>query len=63
MIGQEQRVCTGWMESDGSDQVRYAPHTKAGYRLPASKLAFILATSTITFRIGQARKAGLAPEH
>src|SRR6059058_1687403 len=32
MIGQEQRVHTGWLESDGSDRVQYAPHTKAGYR-------------------------------
>jgi hypothetical protein len=63
MIGQEQRVHTGWLESDGSDQVQYAPHTKAGYRLPASKLAFLLGTSTLAFRINKARKAGLAPKH
>ena len=30
MVGQEQRVHTGWLQSDGSDRVEYAPHTKAG---------------------------------
>jgi hypothetical protein len=63
MIGQEQRVHTGWLESDGSDQVQYAPHTKAGYRLPASKLAFILASGSIAFRMKKAREAGVAPQH
>jgi hypothetical protein len=60
MIGQEQRVHTGWMESDGSDHVAYSPHTKAGYRLPASKLAFILGSSSIAFRMKKAREMGLA---
>jgi hypothetical protein len=60
MIGQEQRVHTGWLESDGSNQVQYAPHTNAGYRLPASKLAFTLATGTIAFRMKRAREAGVA---
>jgi hypothetical protein len=63
LIGQEQRVHTGWLESDGSDRVEYAPHTKAGYRLPTSKLAFILATGSIAFRMKQARQAGVAPQH
>jgi hypothetical protein len=60
MIGQEQRVHTGWLESDGSGQVEYAPHTKAGYRLPTSKLAFTLASGSIAFRLRKAREAGLA---
>ena len=60
MIGQEQRVHTGWLESDGSEEAEYAPHTKAGYRLPASKLAFTLATGSIGFRMKKAREAGLA---
>ena len=38
MIGQEQRVHTGWLEDEG-DRGPYSPHTKAGYRLPASKVA------------------------
>ena len=63
MIGQEQRVHTGWLESDGSDRVKYAPHTKAGYRLPSSKLAFILASGSIAFRMKKAREAGVAPQH
>lgn len=60
MIGQEQRVHTGWLESDGSDRAQYAPHTKAGYRLPASKLAFILASGSIALRMSKAREAGVA---
>jgi hypothetical protein len=60
MIGQEQRVHTGWLQSDGSDQVEYAPHTKAGYRLPSSKLAFILASGSIAFRMKKAREVGVA---
>jgi len=63
MIGQEQRVCTGWLESDGSDRLEYAPHTKAGYRLPTSKLAFTLASGSIAFRMKKAREVGLAPQH
>jgi hypothetical protein len=61
MIGQEQRVHTGWLQSDGSDRAQYAPHTKAGYRLPRSKLAFTLASGSIAFRMNKARQAGLAP--
>jgi hypothetical protein len=62
MIGQEQRVHTGWLEGDGSDPVQYAPHTKAGYRLPASKLAFTLASGSIALRMKKAREAGVADE-
>jgi len=61
MIGQEQRVHTGWLESDGSDRVEFAPHTKAGYRLPTSRLAFIMGSASIAFRMKKAREAGLAP--
>lgn len=60
MIGQEQRVHTGWLESDGSDRVAYAPHTKAGYRLPSSKLAFILGSGSIAFRMRKAQQVGVA---
>lgn len=62
MIGQEQRVHTGWLASDGSDRVKYTPHTKTGYRLPRSKLAFILASGSIAFRMKKAREAGVAPQ-
>jgi hypothetical protein len=60
MVGQEQRVHTGWLESDGSDQVNYAPHTKAGYRLPPSKLVFTLGSGSIAFRMKKAREVGVA---
>lgn len=60
MIGQEQRVHTGWLEGDGSEQVVYSPHTKAGYRLPASKLAFTLGSGSIALRMKKARELGLA---
>jgi hypothetical protein len=60
MIGQEQRIHTGWLEGDGSGLARYAPHTKAGYRLPASKLAFTLGSGSIALRMRQARRAGVA---
>jgi hypothetical protein len=60
MVGQEQRIHTGWLEVDG-DRAVYAPHTAAGYRLPASKLLFTLAGGAGTRAgIGKARKHGLA---
>ena len=59
MIGQEQRIHTGWMSGEGGNSVLYAPHTKAGYKLPASKLAFTLGSATLAFRVRGARKAGL----
>jgi hypothetical protein len=59
MVGQEQRIHTGWLEvRDG--EARYAPHTKAGYRLPASQLVFNFAAGAGT-RLGlrAGRKAGV----
>ena len=60
MVGQEQRIHTGWLQAD-SATARYAPHTDAGYRLPASQLAFNIAAGAGT-RLGlrAARKAGVA---
>ncbi len=60
MIGQEQRVHTGWLEHEDG-RLRYSPHTKAGYALPASKAAFV-AGAAIGTRSGirKARAAGLA---
>ncbi len=60
MIGQEQRVHTGWLEHEGG-RIRYSPHTRAGYALPASKALFV-AGSAIATRSGmrKARAAGLA---
>jgi hypothetical protein len=59
MVGQEQRIHTGWLEVDG-DEARYAPHTKAGYRLPTSQLVFNIAAGAGT-RLGRraGRKAGV----
>ena len=59
MIGQEQRIHTGWMSSDGAGSVRYAPHTKAGYRIPASKALYTLGCAAIAGRMRGARRAGL----
>jgi hypothetical protein len=60
MIGQEQRVHTGWLTNEGG-RIRYAPHTKAGYALPPSKALFVVG-SAIATRAGirKARAAGLA---
>jgi hypothetical protein len=59
MVGQEQRVHTGWLEADGAGALEYAPHTKAGYRMPASDLAFTLGSASLAFRMRKARQAGL----
>ena len=59
MIGQEQRIHTGWVSSDGAGRVIYAPHTKAGYRLPRSKAAFVLGSASLATRMRAARKAGV----
>jgi hypothetical protein len=53
-------VHTGWLESDGSGRVEYAPHTSAGYRLPRSKPLFILASGSLGLRMKKARQVGVA---
>lgn len=59
LIGQNQKIHTGWMESDGTSVI-YSPHTKAGYFLPPSKLAYKLGAGGATLRgRRQARKAGV----
>ncbi len=60
MVGQEQRIYTGWLDVEG-DRAVYAPHTRAGYRLPASK-ALMTVGSGATTRMGirKARERGLA---
>jgi hypothetical protein len=52
-VGQDQQIHTGWMEADGSTVV-YAPHTKTGYRMPDSKLAYRVLAGGATL-IGQRR--------
>jgi hypothetical protein len=59
MVGQEQRVHTGWLDVTG-DEATYAPHTRAGYALPPSKTLMTIG-SAIGTRMGyrKARKLGL----
>jgi len=61
MIGQEQRIHTGWLEA-GEGSGTYAPHTKAGVKLPPSRAFFTFAAGVGTrMGIGKARERGLAP--
>ena len=60
MIGQEQRIHTGWVSSEGAGRALYSPHTKAGYRLPPSKALYTLGCATLATRMRAARNAGLA---
>lgn len=60
MLGQNQRIHSGWMEADG-DEVVYSPHTRSGYALPASKALYLVACASLATRMGAARKAGVAP--
>ncbi|CAN5448687.1 hypothetical protein BH10ACT11_BH10ACT11_21450 [soil metagenome] len=57
MHGQEQRIHTGWLEVDESGGT-YSPHTRGGYKLPASQPAFTLACGIVRARKRGARKAG-----
>jgi hypothetical protein len=59
MVGQEQRVHTGWLDVAG-DEATYAPHTKAGYALPSSPTLMTIA-SVVGMRLGyrKARRLGL----
>lgn len=59
MVGQEQRIHTGWLRSDGAGSVSYSPHTQAGYRLPPSKFAYYVGCATLATRMRAARKAGI----
>jgi hypothetical protein len=59
MLGQEQRIHTGWLSADDQGSVRYSPHTKSGYRLPRSKLLYNLGCASIARGMRGARKAGL----
>ena len=59
MVGQEQRVHTGWLEVDGTEAT-YAPHTRTGYALPSSETLLRLG-SVIGMRAGyrKGRQLGL----
>jgi hypothetical protein len=59
MIGQEQRVHTGWLTVD-NDGALYAPHTEKGYALPGSPLLMAVGGGIATRRgARQAAKEGL----
>ena len=59
MVGQEQRIYTGWVDASGG-KVTYSPHTKAGYKLPASKTLMTLGSASLATRMRASRKAGIA---
>ncbi|HYH60454.1 MAG TPA: hypothetical protein VD766_01170 [Solirubrobacterales bacterium] len=59
MVGQEQRIHTGWLEASNG-KVIYAPHTKAGYRLPPSKTLMTLGSASLATRMKKSRAAGIA---
>jgi hypothetical protein len=61
VLGQRQRIYTGWLEAEPSERrLVYAPHTEAAYRLPPSKLLYKLVVGAFTrLRLRGARRAGL----
>ena len=60
MLGQEQRVYTGWLEV-GEDAAVYAPHTSTGYAMPPSKLLMSVGTGLLMrANVREARKLGVA---
>ena len=60
MIGQEQRMYTGWLDVSGERAI-YAPHTRTGSKVPESKLLFTVGAGAVTrMGIGKARERGLA---
>lgn len=60
LIGQEQRVHTGWLEPQTDRVLVYAPHTEAGYRLPPSRFVSRAATGFVTRRgLRAGRRAGV----
>ena len=62
VVGQEQRVHTGWLEVEDG-HAHYAPHTSAGYWFPASTRLFRLVAGAATrWRFRQARRAGILDE-
>jgi hypothetical protein len=61
MVGQEQRVYTGWLTVDEAGSVRYSPHTKSGYRLPRSKLLYHVGCASLARGMSGAKRAGLVP--
>lgn len=51
VIGQHQRIHTGWLTVDPThNHALYAPHTAFGYRMPASTLLYRLVVGLATRR-------------
>jgi hypothetical protein len=63
VLGQDQRVHTGWMEAAyHGARILYAPHTQAAYRLPPSKTLYRLAAGFVTRRgLRRGVRAGVVP--
>jgi hypothetical protein len=64
VLGQEQRVHTGWLQTGpaGRNPV-YAPHTEIGYRLPPSKLLYRLLVGGLTrYGLYKAKRSGFLAE-
>jgi hypothetical protein len=59
MVGQEQRIHTGWLSANDEGSVRYSPHTRSGYRLPRSKLLYHVGCASIARGMRGARRAKL----
>lgn len=68
VLGQHQRVHTGWLTTDAANgRGHYAPHTERGHRLPPSPTLYRLAVGALTrTQLRHARRSGLldmlAPE-
>lgn len=63
VVGQRQRIHTGWMVPDpGGTPVLYSPHTQVAYRMPPSRTVYRIATGLFTrSRYRQAQRAGAVP--
>ena len=59
VIGQHQRVHTGWLDAAAGGRLVYAPHTLAAYRFPPSTLLFSWSAGGATrWRLRRAPAAG-----
>ena len=63
VVGQRQRIHTGWMVPEESGTpVLYSPHTQVAYRMPPSRTVYRTATGLVTrLRYRQAQRAGATP--
>jgi hypothetical protein len=59
MVGQEQRIHTGWLTAQ-DDAAVYSPHGRSGYRMPPSNLVYHVGCASLALRMRGARKARVA---